>query len=81
MRRQVLVSPEWGFGGRRSRRCAGKSGRINASRPGVQSSNYWSSTTNADNTDNAWNVNMNNGNVNTDNKTNTNHVWPVRAGE
>jgi hypothetical protein len=50
-------------------------------RCGVQSSNYWSSTTNADNTANAWNVNVNNGNVNTSNKTNTNYVWPVRGGE
>lgn len=48
---------------------------------GVQSNNYWSSTTNANNTDNAWLVNLNNGNVNNDNKTNTNYVWPVRGGE
>jgi len=47
----------------------------------VQSNNYWSGTTNADNADNAWNVNMNNGNVNNDDKTNTNYVWPVRGGE
>jgi hypothetical protein len=48
---------------------------------GVQSNNYWSSTTNAGNTDNAWNVNLNNGNVNNNNKTsNTNYVWPVRGG-
>lgn len=40
----------------------------------VQSNNYWSSTTYADNTNNAWNVNMNNGNVN-----NNNYVWPVRS--
>jgi hypothetical protein len=60
---------------------AGKSGRITVSWPGVQSDWYWSSSTNADNTDNAWNVNLNNGNVNNDNKTNTNYVWPVRAGE
>jgi len=30
---------------------------------------------------NAWNVNMNDGNVNANNKTNTNYVWPVRGGE
>ena len=60
---------------------AGRSGRISVSRAGVQSDNYWSSSTNADNTDNAWNVNLNNGNVNNDNKTNTNRVWPVRGGE
>lgn len=47
----------------------------------VQANNYWSSTTNANNTDNAWNINMNNGNVNNNNKTNNNYVLPVRAGE
>jgi hypothetical protein len=61
--------------------CTGRSGRIYFSCAGVQSDNYWSSTTNADNTDNAWNVNLNNGNVNNDDKTNTNYVWPVRGGE
>jgi hypothetical protein len=48
---------------------------------GVQNNNYWSGTSNANNTDNAWNVNMNNGNVNNNNKTNNNYVWPVRGGE
>ena len=48
---------------------------------GVQSNNYWSSTTNANNTSNAWNVNLNDGNVNNDDKTNSNYVWPVRGGE
>jgi hypothetical protein len=47
----------------------------------AQSDNYWSSTTNADNTDNAWNVNFNNGNVNNDDKTNTNYVRAVRGGQ
>jgi hypothetical protein len=47
----------------------------------VQSNNYWSGSTNANNTTNAWNVNMNNGNVNNTNKTNSNYVWPVRGGE
>jgi RNA-directed DNA polymerase len=45
----------------------------------VQSNNYWSSTTYAGNTNNAWNVNMNNGNVNNNNKNNNNYVWPVRS--
>lgn len=45
----------------------------------MQSENYWSSTTYAGNTNNAWNVNMNNGNVNNDNKDNNNYVWPVRG--
>jgi len=43
------------------------------------SSNYWSSTTNANNPNNAWNVNFNNGNVNNNNKSNNNYVWPVRG--
>ena len=47
----------------------------------MQSSYYWSSTTNANNTTNAWNVNFNNGNVNHNNKDNNNYVWPVRGGE
>ncbi|MFC1813356.1 reverse transcriptase domain-containing protein [Thermodesulfobacteriota bacterium] len=43
----------------------------------VQSNNYWSSTEYDSN--NAWNVNMNNGNVNNNNKDNNNYVWPVRS--
>jgi hypothetical protein len=62
-------------------RNTGESGRILCMFSGVQSNNYWSSTTNANNTTNAWNVNLNNGNVNNNNKTNTNYVWPVRGGE
>ena len=42
------------------------------------SSFYWSSTSNADNPDNAWNVNFNNGNVNNDDKDNDNYVRAVR---
>jgi hypothetical protein len=45
-----------------------------------QASNYWSSTTNANNTNNAWIVNFNNGNVNNNNKTNNNFVIAVRGG-
>ncbi|WP_080804944.1 DUF1566 domain-containing protein [Desulfamplus magnetovallimortis] len=41
---------------------------------------YWSGSTNANNTDNAWNVNFNNGNVNNNNKTNDNYVRCVRSG-
>ena len=41
-------------------------------------SNYWSSTTNANNTNNAWNVNFNNGNVNNNNKNNNNRARAVR---
>jgi uncharacterized protein (TIGR02145 family) len=41
-------------------------------------SNYWSSTTNSNNTQNAWNMNQNNGNTNNNTKTNTNSVRCVR---
>ena len=44
------------------------------------SSNYWSSTTYANNPTNAWNVNFNDGNVNANNKTNNNYVRAVRGG-
>jgi hypothetical protein len=47
----------------------------------VQTNNYWSSTTNVNDTTNAWYVNLNNGNVNTNDKTNTNYVWPLRGGK
>jgi hypothetical protein len=40
----------------------------------------WSSSANEDNPNNAWNVNLGNGNVNNDNKDNDNFVWPVRGG-
>jgi len=44
------------------------------------SANYWSSSTYQNNPNNAWNVNFNDGNVNNDNKTNTNYVRAVRGG-
>ncbi|MBN2782886.1 MAG: DUF1566 domain-containing protein [Campylobacterales bacterium] len=47
----------------------------------ITSNNYWSSTTNANNTSNAWNVNFNNGNTNNNNKTNSKYVRCVRGGE
>ncbi len=46
----------------------------------IAASNYWSSTSNANNPNNAWNVNFNNGNVNNDNKDNNNHVRAVCSG-
>jgi hypothetical protein len=46
----------------------------------IVASNYWSSTTNANNPTNAWNVNFNNGNVNNNDKTNTFAVRAVRGG-
>ena len=47
---------------------------------GVQPTNYWSSTTSAQNTSNAWGVNLYNGSVNSNNKNNA-FVWPVRGGQ
>ena len=47
----------------------------------VQSNNYWSSTSYANNTDNAWIVFMFDGFVSAYGKTyNSFYVWPVRAG-
>ena len=66
------------------RRTAIKAEKVNGFLPvfaSVQSNWYWSSTTNVNNPDNAWIVNLNNGNVNNDNKTNNNYVWPVRGGK
>ncbi len=51
------------------------SGEVNVS------SYYWSSSTNANNTNNAWGVNFNNGNDNTNNKSNNNYVRAVRGGK
>ncbi|MBF0202511.1 MAG: hypothetical protein HQK66_14630 [Desulfamplus sp.] len=45
------------------------------------SSNYWSGTTNANNTDNAWIINFNNGNDNNNNKSSSYYVRAVRAGK
>ena len=42
---------------------------------------YWSASPYAGNAANAWNVNFNNGNDNINNKSNTNNVRLVRAGE
>lgn len=44
-------------------------------------SNFWSASAYAGNSDNAWNVNFNNGNDNNDNKTNAFQVRLVRGGE
>jgi hypothetical protein len=49
---------------------------------GVQSSNYyWSSTTRAVITYQAWSLDLNFGGVNYDGKTNMRYVWPVRGGQ
>lgn len=54
---------------------AGSNGHLTA-----VSNNYWSSTTYANNTNNAWIVNFNNGNTGTTNKNNNNYVRCVRSG-
>ena len=47
----------------------------------VQSTWYWSATTGADDTFNAWVVNMNFGIVGSGAKTYRHYVWPVRGGQ
>lgn len=42
-------------------------------------STYWSSSEYAQNTNNSWNVNFNNGNQNNNNKNNPNSARPVRG--
>ncbi len=46
----------------------------------IRATRFWSASENADNTNNAWNVNFNNGNVNNNNKNNNNNVRCVRSG-
>ena len=63
------------------------SGRSNPALPsghpfsGVQSNDYWSSTTDADFTGSAWFVNLNYGYVYSNGKSVSNYVWPVRGGQ
>lgn len=71
------IIPRWGFS---LKIVCIKKRRDRSGQMSVQSSNYWSATTNANNTTNAWNVNFNNGNVNNNDKTNNNYVWCVRGG-
>ncbi|MBF0342782.1 MAG: DUF1566 domain-containing protein [Nitrospirae bacterium] len=47
----------------------------------VQSSYYWSSTSYASNTSNAWFVYLDDGSVGADGKSYFNYVWPVRSGQ
>jgi hypothetical protein len=49
-------------------------------RVNLQPNNYWSGTTYAPNTSNAWNFNFNNGNQNNNNKSNNNYAWAVSPG-
>jgi hypothetical protein len=46
---------------------------------GVQAVYYWSSATSADSTADAWGVDMGDGDVDGDNKTYSQFVWPVRS--
>jgi hypothetical protein len=48
---------------------------------GVQSNSYWSSSTDAATTVNAWYVSLYHGAVIPVGKTTTNYVWPVRGGQ
>ena len=49
---------------------------------GVQSTDYWSSTSDAGNPTDAWFVDLNGGNVvGVSGKTIANFVWPVRGGQ
>jgi len=48
---------------------------------GVQSDGYWSGTTPAGSTSNAWYVYLGDGSVYNFDKTDTHYVWPVRGGQ
>jgi hypothetical protein len=48
---------------------------------GIQASYYWSSSTDAGDTNRAWFVLMNDGGVGLTNKSSSSYVWPVRAGQ
>lgn len=65
-------------------RCSGQGfcapGQWQSGQTSVQSSDYWSATTNANNATNAWAANFNDGNVDNNDKSNTHYVWCVRGG-
>jgi hypothetical protein len=48
---------------------------------GVQSVYYWSSSSSADSTLDAWGVDMGDGDVDGDDKSYSQYVWPVRSGQ
>ncbi|MBF0551596.1 MAG: DUF1566 domain-containing protein [Deltaproteobacteria bacterium] len=48
---------------------------------GVRPDGYWSSSTYADSTGRAWGVHLYGGGVGADDKTLSNHAWPVRGGQ
>lgn len=58
----------------------GRSGRTSRAFSGVQSNNYWSSTSCADVPNGAWYVNLYDGYVSNSGKGYTYYVWPVRGG-
>ena len=83
--RPVAGSRHKGFfprhgGARRPGLYAGSIGLREQAERATASTNYWSSTSNANNPNNAWNVNFNNGNVNNANKNNPFRVRAVRGG-
>ena len=47
----------------------------------ANASDFWSASPDASDSDNAWNLNFNNGNDNWNNRSNAKHVRLVRAGE
>jgi len=73
------VFPRCG-GARRPGPCASATGAREQAERATAASNYWSSTSNAANPFNAWNVNFNDGNVNNDDKNNSLRVRAVRGG-
>ena len=56
-------------------------GDVGSSFTDVQSVYYWSSTTHAVGTGDAWYVNLSDGSVYYDGKMNARYVWPVRGGQ
>jgi hypothetical protein len=48
---------------------------------GVQSVYYWSSSSSADSTSDAWGVDMGDGVIDGDDKSYSQYVWPVRSGQ
>ena len=63
---------------RKDRIRSGLDNTVEPSREWIMRPTIGPGTSNANNTDNAWNVNFNNGNVNNNNKTNNNYVRCVR---
>ena len=81
------IHTDWHLPNRRELRSLIDYGRYNPALPSghpfsdVQSSYYWSSTSYANSTDNAWIVYLGNGRVNDNFKSYSYYVWPVRGGQ